>query len=71
MNYTEKEIELALIYMQGQINDIQLNFLSFKNKTEAEKIKKIAQEITKFDSYFKKFIVLFAILICFLIYYFA
>lgn len=70
MNYTEKEIELALSYMQGQINDIQLNFLS-KNKIEAEKIKKIAQEITKFDSYLKKSVIFFAILIFFLIYYFA
>lgn len=52
-NYSQKEIDLALNYLDGKINDIQLNFLSVQNNIESEKIKKIAQEIKKYSNLIK------------------
>lgn len=52
-NYSQKEIDLAINYLDGKINDIQLNFLSVQNDIESEKIKKIAQEIRKYSNLIK------------------
>jgi len=45
MIYTEKEIELALRYSNGDINDVQLNYLAIQSKTTEKKIREIAEYI--------------------------
>ena len=45
MIYTEKELELAMRYSNGDINDVQLNYLAIQSKTTEKKIREIAEYI--------------------------
>ena len=45
MIYTEKELELAMRSSNGDINDVQLNYLAIQSKTTEKKIREIAEYI--------------------------
>jgi hypothetical protein len=45
MTYTEKEFELAMRYVNGDINDVQLNYLAVQSKTTEERVREIAEYV--------------------------
>jgi hypothetical protein len=51
--YTPKEYELAVRYNLGDINEVQLCFLAFQNKTDENKIKELADYIAQTETIFK------------------
>jgi len=66
--YSDKELELAVDYLDRKINEIQLNFLLVQNKIEPERIDKLINSLrggyNKFYTYEICFLILLA---CFLI----
>jgi hypothetical protein len=67
-NYSQKEMDLAIDYLRGDINEIQLNYLSAQNNTEPEKIKKIAQKLKGYSIFIKN--MLLVLLTVFIFFYF-
>ena len=61
MIYTEKELELAMRYINGDINDVQLNYLAVQSKTTEEKVREIAEYI----NFMSPFLVASALLLAF------
>jgi hypothetical protein len=45
MTYTEKEYELAMRYVNGDINDVQLNYLAVQGKTTEKRVREIAEYV--------------------------
>jgi len=43
--YSDKELELAVDYLDRKINEIQLNFLLVQNKIEPERIDKLINSL--------------------------
>lgn len=48
MDYKSKEIELALSYINGELNETQLNFLCVQNNFDLNKIKDLSQELVRY-----------------------
>jgi len=51
MNCTPEEFELAVRYMTGDINDVQLSYLACQSNLNKRKIKKLANQITSMSPF--------------------
>lgn len=66
MNCTPEEFELALRYMTGDINDVQLNYLSYQGNISKRKIKRLANQISSISP----FLTAVGLLILFVLFHF-
>lgn len=53
LNYSQKEIDLAVKYSLGELNDRQLNYWVVQDDLEIEKIKDLSKIIASNTHYFR------------------